>query len=101
MNKFNQAINGKKRYIGAGAGILGIPAVFLINFLMNMNTQVIATEAEAKTNTKQLEQLEEIPAQMAAIQTDVINIKEGMGELKLDQREMRQDIKEILRAVIK
>jgi len=54
-----------------------------------------------KHNRAQVEKLDKVPAQIAAIETDVRNIKDDMRDFKTDQREIRTDIKAIYKAVVK
>ncbi len=93
-----QQINGKKRVIaGSAAGVISAP--FLIFFLMNMNSTVAETKTQVKTNTNQIEQLHELPIQMAAVETNVENIKEDIGKIEQAQAVIESDIKQILRIV--
>ena len=91
--------NGKKRYIAGGTVAIGIPAYLLINCFLNMNTTVTANEIQIKNNTIRLEELKELPKQMAEVQTQIENIEEKIDDVKAEQKEIRQDIKTILKAV--
>jgi len=98
MNKVLKTINGKKKVIitGAGAGGLLISMPFLISFLLNLNTTIAETKTQVNTNTKQIEQLDKLPIQMAAVETNVENIKEDIGKIEQVQAVIGDDIKKIL-----
>ncbi len=103
MSKLKDVINklnGKKRVIaGSAAGVISAP--FLIFFLMNMNSTVAETKTQVKTNTHHIEQLDRLPAQMAAVETNVENIKEDIGKIEQAQAVIESDIKKILQAVVR
>jgi uncharacterized protein (DUF1786 family) len=100
-------LNGKngKRVIVGGSVAVGIPAIFLINFFMDLHKTVIATDARATTNQKQLEQLNEMPEQVGRIDERVNDLKEDFTDFRDEQRTFNGKVDDkmdkILQAVMK
>ena len=78
------ALNGKK---------LPITAIFMVV------ASFVTLQAQVRTNTDNLSKVEQAPIHIAEIQKDVENIKEDIQDFKTEQREMRKDVKDILKAL--
>ena len=87
--------NGKKRYV-----VIPLALILTVGGAVykygKLNERVAIVCEDTKENTKKLE---EVPAQIARIEENVENIEGDVKEMRVEQREMRNDIKLILRAV--
>lgn len=106
LKDFSDKVNGKKRYIVGGTGAVTISAgtlIFLIKFLIGLNNTAIGAEALANENKLDISKFDTIPAQVEGVERDVKNIDRQFEEFRNnyndDQRIMRNDIKDILKAV--
>ena len=94
MNAFKK-INGKKRYIAGGLGVV-LSTPFLINFFIGWHTQSVADHVTVEVHTEQIKKLEKLPEQMTAVETNVENIKDDINKIEQSQAVMEGDIKKIL-----
>ena len=86
MQNLNGKLNGKKRYVaGGGITIIGV-IYFIIQFILGMNTVVIATEVTVKQQSKIIEQLLKLPERMKGVEVAQQAMKEA-----LDKSEERQE----------
>ena len=80
-----EKLNGKKKFIAGGiGGAISLP--FLISFLMNMNTTVVATETQVKNNTEVISELKKLPERMTAVEVGQSDLRGDFTDFRGEQR---------------
>ncbi len=80
-----QSMNGKKRYVFGGVGA-AISMPFLISFLINLNSTVVATETQVDINTDEIKELRKLPVEFATLKQKVESESEADAEFRIEQR---------------